>query len=130
MHAAVEPVYSRGKYAARRTKDVNEQTRRLLELFDSCDAQDSSELEVNQIGKCLKRGYDLTVSEGDHHHHYNEKSLDNANKVPRPGFVAFDKDVKTNLPSLSGTSRAPTPSSSTTISRTGRSSRSTLVSST
>ena len=65
MHASVEPACGEASTpcAARRTKDVNEQTQRLLELFDSCDAQDRSELDFDKTGKCLKREYDLTVSE-------------------------------------------------------------------
>ena len=44
--------------------------------------------------------------------------------VLRAELVPFDKDIKTNLPSSSGTRPAPTSSSSRTTSRTARSSRS------
>ena len=38
-------------------KRVNDQTQRLLELIDSCDAEDRLELDVDQIGKCLQRDH-------------------------------------------------------------------------
>ena len=36
---------------------VNEQTQRLLELIDSCDAEDRLELDVSQIGKDIPRDH-------------------------------------------------------------------------
>ena len=50
-------------------KKVNEQTQRLQEVFDSCDTEHLSELDVCQIGKCLQREHHLTLSEEVIKHH-------------------------------------------------------------
>ena len=78
---------------------VNEQTQRLQEVFDNSDTEHRSELDVSQIGKCLLRENHRTLSEEAIEHHRDRAFLENANKVSRAEFVAFDKDVKTNLPS-------------------------------
>ena len=67
---------------------------------------------------------------GGHHHHRNQMFLENANKVSRAEFVAFDKDVKTTSQASSRTGRFPTSSSSWTSSRKARSACSTYTSTT
>ena len=59
MHAAVEPA-STPRAAQQK---VNEQTQRLLELFDN-DTEHRSELDASLIAKYLQREYHGTLSEG------------------------------------------------------------------
>ena len=61
MDAAVKPACGRGKRAARGAKEVNKQTQRLLEHFDSCNTEHRSELDVDKLGKRLQREHHLTL---------------------------------------------------------------------
>ena len=78
-------------------KKVNDQTRRLPELFDN-DMEHPSELDISQTGKDLQREYHLTLSE--------RSSTPLQPDVPGEAkqgshheFIAFFKHVKTNPPS-------------------------------
>ena len=99
MDGADEPARGRGSAPNAAQKKVNEQTQQLLELLDS-DTEHCSELDVFQIGKYLQREHRLTLSEEVIKHQCNQTFLENGNTVSRPEFVAFDKDIKTNLPEL------------------------------
>ena len=46
-------------------KRKSTQTQRLMELFDSCDTEHRSELDVYQIGKYLQREYRLSLYTND-----------------------------------------------------------------
>ena len=69
-----------------------------MKLFVSDDTEHHSELDVNQIGKCLPREHHLTLSEEVIKRQANQTFLETTNKVSRAEFVAFDKPIKTKLP--------------------------------
>ena len=80
-------------------KRKSTQTQRLMELFDSCDTAHRSELDVYQIGKYSSASTTRRSPRGSSRTTKTRRSRRTQKGLARE-FVAFDKDIKTNIPEL------------------------------